>query len=184
MRVAYFPTTRQPGSAVYANLESGFRLGDHRVRPLEGKVDGPEGDRHIQPKAMEVLLVLAARPGQVISRQELLDKVWQGMVVGDEVLTRCIHELRHAFADDALDSKIIATIPKRGYQLLLSPEPLAPVWPQAGLKISEWTGVAGYLRVAVIAVMVVASVGAGGRFLNAPEPGSEPGSEPSNTVED
>ena len=54
----------------------------------------------LEPKAMEVLMVLAARAGQVVSREELLADVWPGVVVGDEALTQSIIKLRRALGDN------------------------------------------------------------------------------------
>lgn len=72
----------------------------------------------VEPKAMEVLAVLAARPGQVVTREQLLDAVWPEVVVGDAALTQVIIKLRKALADDAQAPSYIETIPKRGYRLL------------------------------------------------------------------
>lgn len=74
---------------------------------------------HLEPKVMEVLLVLAGRAAEVVLRQHLLDAVWgTRAAVSDEPLTRCIAQLRLAFADSARDPEVIQTVPKRGYRLL------------------------------------------------------------------
>ena len=72
----------------------------------------------IEPKAMEVLMVLAARAGQVVSREELLAAVWPGVVVGDEALTQSIIKLRRALGDNPRSPSYIETISKRGYRLI------------------------------------------------------------------
>lgn len=79
---------------------------------------------HVEPKAMEVLLVLAARAGEAVSREALLDAVWPGLVVGDEALTQSIIKLRKALGDNPRTPSYIETIPKRGYRLI------APVLPR------------------------------------------------------
>ena len=101
-----------------AALRKGFRLGDWIVRPIEGVVVGAEESRHLQPKTMDVLVCLAAHPGQVVTRDEIIDRVWGGSAVSDEPLTRCIHEIRRALGDQRDGPGYIKTIPKRGYQLL------------------------------------------------------------------
>jgi TolB-like protein len=73
---------------------------------------------HLEPKVMEVLACLAQQAGQTVSKETLFQTVWRGTVVTDDVLTRCIVELRRAFNDDAREPRIIQTIPKRGYRLL------------------------------------------------------------------
>ena len=110
-----------------AALRKGFRLGDWEVRPIEGLVTGAEGSHHLQPKTMDVLVCLAASPGQVITRDEIIERVWGGTAVSDEPLTRCIHEIRRSLGDHREEPDYIKTIPKRGYRLVApvsEPQPI------------------------------------------------------------
>jgi len=72
----------------------------------------------LEPKVMEVLMALAGRPGQAVSREELLAAVWPGVVVGDEALTQSIIKLRRALGDNPRSPAYIETISKRGYRLI------------------------------------------------------------------
>ncbi|MEE8289657.1 MAG: winged helix-turn-helix domain-containing protein [Nitrosomonadaceae bacterium] len=72
----------------------------------------------VEPKAMRVLTLLASKAGQVVTRQELEDVVWENMVVGPDALTNTVIKLRHALGDDAKNARIIETIPKTGYRLI------------------------------------------------------------------
>lgn len=72
----------------------------------------------IEPKVMQVLVYLADRPGQVISRHELEEVIWTNTVVSYEAVTNAVIKLRRALGDDARHPEIIETIPKRGYRLL------------------------------------------------------------------
>lgn len=72
----------------------------------------------IEPKAMEVLMALALRPGEVVSREGLLAEVWPGVVVGDEALTQSVIKLRRALGDHPRKPAYIETISKRGYRLI------------------------------------------------------------------
>lgn len=74
----------------------------------------------LELKATEVLACLAARPGEVVTREELLERVWPGMVVGDDVLTQAVIKLRRALGDDSRHPSYIDTVPKRGYRLIAS----------------------------------------------------------------
>ena len=67
---------------------------------------------------MAVLECLAQAGGEVVPRNDLLDKVWPGQAVTDDVLTHSVVELRKAFDDSAQDSQIIETIPKKGFRLI------------------------------------------------------------------
>lgn len=67
---------------------------------------------------MLVLVCLAGRPGEVISKDELIRTVWTDTFVTDDVLTRAISELRRILRDDAKQPHIIETISKNGYRLI------------------------------------------------------------------
>jgi Tol biopolymer transport system component len=66
---------------------------------------------------MQVLVFLARRAGETVSREEILDHVWEGTVVAEEALTSAIRKLRKALGDDAKDPTYIQTVPGRGYRL-------------------------------------------------------------------
>ena len=99
-------------------LRDGFNIGEWRVLPLEGRMIGPDGINRLQPKTMDVLLVLAERDGAVVTREELLSAVWEGRAMSDEPLTRCIGDLRRKLGDSREEPTYIETIHKRGYRLL------------------------------------------------------------------
>lgn len=93
------------------------------VDPREGTVSGPGGSVRLEPKVMHVLTVLSSRPGRVVSREELLDAVWPGVVVTEHTLSRCVYQLRHALGEiagsrEGRDFDPIETLPKRGYRLV------------------------------------------------------------------
>ena len=74
-----------------------FRVGSWLVRPrLNSLVHGGQA-YHLTPKAMEVLVCLAKRQGEVVGKDEIFQEVWAGAFVSDDSLTRCIGELRRAF---------------------------------------------------------------------------------------
>src|SRR5215469_5451913 len=72
---------------------------------------------------MEVLVCLSHHAGKPVSKEELLETVWRNTFVSDDVLKRSVSELRRVFEDDARESRIIETIPKRGYRLLVGVQP-------------------------------------------------------------
>jgi TolB-like protein/DNA-binding winged helix-turn-helix (wHTH) protein/tetratricopeptide (TPR) repeat protein len=100
-------------------LQNGFYLGDsHQVEPSLNSVTGPAGPIRLEPKVMQVLVLLAAHVGQVVAKERLIHTVWPDAFVTDDVLTRAISELRRVFGDDAKESRVIQTIPKSGYRLI------------------------------------------------------------------
>lgn len=67
----------------------------------------------LEPKAIEVLVYLASRPGEVVSRDDLERIVWHGAIVGYDAVTSTVIKLRKALGDSAREPRYIATIPKR-----------------------------------------------------------------------
>lgn len=102
-----------------------FKLGDWVVHPDTGEIQRGDERRQLQPLPMAVLLRLAEAGGELVSRDTLLDDVWQGRAMSDEPINRCIAELRAALDDSRVDPRYIKTLPRRGYQLLVAPEYLA-----------------------------------------------------------
>jgi hypothetical protein len=92
------PPRREPAGAPAGARE--LRIAGRLVQPQLNRIAGPEPQSSIQvePKVMEVLLCLAEAPGEVVSREALLDRVWQGAFVSEDVLTRSIGQLRPANA--------------------------------------------------------------------------------------
>lgn len=116
-----------PLSASRSDSPSDFQVGDRLVLPTLNRIEGPAGPVTVEPRVMEVLVHLAGRRGEVVSKEELVREVWEGRFVSDDVVWRSIRELRRALGDDARSATWIQTIPKRGY-LLAAPEPApAPV---------------------------------------------------------
>jgi TolB-like protein/DNA-binding winged helix-turn-helix (wHTH) protein/Flp pilus assembly protein TadD len=78
-----------------------------------------EGERiEIEPKAFDVLVYLVRHRDRMVSKDELLDKLWPGQVVGEAVLTRCIGVVRKAVGDDRTKQAVIATQHGRGYRFV------------------------------------------------------------------
>ena len=74
--------------------------------------------RQLEPMAMRLLIFLAARPEEVVSRAEILEEVWEGRAVVDETLSRAMSLVRQALGDNAQKPRYIETLPRRGYRLI------------------------------------------------------------------
>ena len=99
-------------------MDADFKVGDWIIRPERLRMRLPGRTVQITPKAMAVLVCLADAKGHVVARNDILDKVWPGAAVTDDVLTQCIVELRKAFGDSAHDPRYIETIPRKGFRLV------------------------------------------------------------------
>ncbi len=95
-----------------------FYLGDRLIEPSLHRITTPAGTQAVEPKVVEVLIALAQTPGEVVTREFLLEKVWAGTVVTDHALTRAVSELRRVLDDNTRAPVYIETIPKSGYRLI------------------------------------------------------------------
>ncbi len=67
---------------------------------------------------MDVLVCLAGRAGEVVSRRELTDTVWATEFISDNTVSHAVADLRTALGDDARQPTYIETIQRRGYRLI------------------------------------------------------------------
>lgn len=88
-----------------------------RARPRLRTLEGELGTERVEAHSMAVLELMAEAPGKVFSREEILDRVWEGAFVGDHALTHAIWDLRRALGDDPEKPRYIETIPGTGYRL-------------------------------------------------------------------
>lgn len=72
---------------------------------------------------MDLLVLLAENAGQVVSKDQILDQLWQGQLVGESALTRNIAVLRGLLGDSTRQPRYIETITKRGYRLIAPVQP-------------------------------------------------------------
>lgn len=99
-------------------MKGAFYIGDWVVEPQINCVRKGDHSHHLEPKVMQVLVVLATHSDEVLSKERLMSAVWPNTFVGDDVLTRCISEIRRTLDDDARTPKFIQTIPKAGYRII------------------------------------------------------------------
>ena len=92
-----------------------FRLLPAQFLLLEGDKPVPLGSR-----ALEILIVLLERPGQLVSKQELMARVWPNVFVGDANVNVHISALRRALRDGRDGNRFIINIPGRGYCFVAS----------------------------------------------------------------
>ena len=78
----------------------------------------------LEPKSLRVLTLLVNRAGHLVDKQELLESVWPNTFVEENTLTRTVGILRRELGDSSRDSKIIETVPTRGYRFIAPVEML------------------------------------------------------------
>lgn len=104
-----------------------FRFGLYELEGDTGELhkDGKARPR-LQRQPLEVLLVLLGRPGEVVTREELRQRLWPAdtFVDYDHSLNAAVNKLREALNDTADNPRFIQTIPRRGYRFIASVEVL------------------------------------------------------------
>lgn len=98
-----------------------FHLGPWKVVPNLNELIKDGDSVRIQGQQMALLVQLARSPGELVTRDALLDQLWGQRPVTDDVLSRSIAALRAALGDNARAPQFIETIPKKGYRLLVPP---------------------------------------------------------------
>lgn len=104
------------------NLQEGFYLDKWLVEPALRRISKNDVTIQIEPKIMEVLVLLTENEMKVVRKEIFLKTVRGNANVIDHVLARAISELRRSFKDNPQKPRFIQTIPKIGYRLLM------PVW--------------------------------------------------------
>ena len=138
-----------------------FCTGGWRVDPLRGTLERGGQSVRLEPKVMDVLVCLARRSGQVVTKDELIRDVWENRFVGEDVITVAIHELRKALGDAARQPTFIETIPRRGYQWLAPIEEIS----DATSPTKTTTPPAKNMRGIAIAAGLLLAVGVSGWVL-------------------
>lgn len=128
-----------------------FLAKSRELRTVEGKAV------NLRSQTAEVLSLLASRPGEIVSKDALMQAVWPDTFVTDDSLTQCIADIRRALGDDR--HVIVETLPKRGYRLNADPSDAAGSTAIAGVEPSQVRSPRrGFILAAI--VLVAAAIGA------------------------
>jgi transcriptional activator of cad operon len=95
-----------------------FFVGQFRVDMGRSQIVDKDAIVSMEPRVLQVLLILAEKQGDVVTHQQLLDRVWKDVSVAPNTLQRCITQLRKALGDSAKLQQVIKTHPKVGYSLI------------------------------------------------------------------
>jgi|CXWL01.1.fsa_nt_gi DNA-binding winged helix-turn-helix (wHTH) protein len=119
----------------------------------------------LSPLAAQLMDLLARRPGELVERAELIDKLWRGdWQIGDPALSRVVSEIRSAVGERPKRAVLIQTVPRRGYRLVLPsqgapttntpPTPRVSLWPEAW-RMANSTLVIVFCGLAVLTTLAI-----------------------------
>ena len=100
-----------------------MRIGAWRIEAAREQISKDGTTVKLERRSMQLLLCLAEQPGRILSVEELLDRVWAGVVVTPDSVYHAVASLRRILGDDANEPTYITNIPRRGYSLIA---PVAP----------------------------------------------------------
>jgi DNA-binding winged helix-turn-helix (wHTH) protein/TolB-like protein/tetratricopeptide (TPR) repeat protein len=112
-----------------------LEFGPYRLEPSESRLTKDGTLVRLTPKALELLVALATRPGRLVTKEELVAEVWPDTFVEEGNLAVNMTRLRQALSDESGQS-YVETVPKRGYRFVApvreiagvaEPAPLEPV---------------------------------------------------------
>ncbi len=138
--------------------EPDFSIGPLRVRPSARQISIGERTELVEPRVMQVLVVLARAAGNVVSRERLIDRCWAGRIVGDDAVSSTIVKVRALAGLSAESAFEIETIPRVGYRLreckkVAGNSILAAHAASAGLsKFQSWRWLATALAIAIAVI--------------------------------
>lgn len=117
-----------------------YRIDTACFDPRTGEVTRAGRTARLEPMVAGVLAELVIHAGFLVSREHLLARVWEGRVVVDESVTRCVTQIRRALGDTP-PFRLLETLPKRGYRLNLPIEECDRVPPKCpGAHSQRGTG--------------------------------------------
>ena len=122
-------------SSLGQSSKASLRVGDWTVSPMSGQMTRGEESVRLEARTMRLLLCLAEHAGEVVSIDDLLNQVWQGVIVTPDSVYQAVTSLRRLLGDDPKQPAYIATVPRRGYRMVAAvstgDEPALPIAPQA-----------------------------------------------------
>jgi transcriptional activator of cad operon len=103
-----------------------LKIGSWRVDPTSGSISQDDTSVRLDGRTMKLLVHLADRAGAVVSVDELLDRVWDGVIVTQDSVYQAVASLRRILGDDARQPTYIATVPRLGYRMVAPVRPWVP----------------------------------------------------------
>lgn len=73
---------------------------------------------HVEPQVFDVLVLFVENAGRLITKDRLIEDVWQGLSVSDSTISARMNATRKAIGDNGKDQRMIKTVPRRGFQFI------------------------------------------------------------------
>jgi tetratricopeptide (TPR) repeat protein/DNA-binding winged helix-turn-helix (wHTH) protein len=117
-----------------------YRVGQFEIDVAAGCVRSGAEELHLRDQSFQILLHLLEHPNQLVTKDDLMDLVWEDVAVTPDALVQCIVEIRKLLRDDPHDPQFIKTTPRKGYRWI-APVSEISTQPLAALETEETTSV-------------------------------------------
>src|SRR5258708_1865595 len=95
-----------------------YRVGNIEIDPAERCIRRDGQQEHPRARVFDLLLYFVENRDRLITKQELIERVWETVAVSDSVLYKTIMEVRRLLGDDADEPVYVKTLPKAGYRFI------------------------------------------------------------------
>ena len=137
-----------------------FYMANWEVHAASDRIRRGDTEIKLEPKVMAVLVCLADRRGELVTREQLEHEVWGGTVVGYDALTSSIIKLRKALGDNSRHPRFIETVSKKGYRLIAPVRPAHEPEPSTVVPAPAQTvNRSRRMLLAGLAIVVIAAAG-------------------------
>ena len=135
------------------------------LRPMTGELFHDGACLRLQDRALQILTLLLSRPGELVTREELIAHLWPKTVVDyDTGINTAMRKLRIALNDDSDAPRYVETVPRKGYRFIGTIEPATPLPAVEGA--GERRALRGYrIAIGLLVGAIVIAVAIGARFF-------------------
>ena len=137
-----------------------YRFGGFAADRVAYRVTRDDSALDLTPKLLDLLFFLLDRPGQLVTKEELLDAVWPGANVTENAMAQAVSDLREALDDDAGSPTYIRTIARRGYRFIAPVDTAQPPRRPGSAQAASAAPERGHTELQSLAVMDFANLSA------------------------
>lgn len=102
-------------------MKDPYKIGEWTVYPARNRLMRDGEEIVVEPRIVDLLNCFAAKPGEVLGRDFLIECAWDGVIVSESTINHTVGVLRRTLGDKARDPRYIETVAKKGYRLLQTP---------------------------------------------------------------
>src|SRR5258708_4019491 len=100
-----------------------LRIGAWCINPKSGQISRDGETARVEVRTMRLLLCLAEHAGEVVSIDDLLNRVWSDVIVAPDSVYQAVASLRRLLGDDPKQPAYIETVPRLGYRMVATVSP-------------------------------------------------------------